>query len=126
MTGNQPDRQPVFSPTSLAVIAWLPRCGVSSFQIRFSEEQPVAWTAVAELPDGRFDAAAGNNPDIAVIRLAETLVDGGQCRHCNRPTGFEPNWEIVWDDGVLPICWATYDPETDSIRPGCGRDRSKA
>ena len=79
MTVNTPS----LSPVSDAALRMFPRLGSSGFQIRYSDEpRPVVWLAVAEFtqPSGPVhEAAAGLTPDIAIFRLLETLLDGGQC-----------------------------------------------
>lgn len=67
-------------------------------QIRFVDDpEPVIWCCVtthyldeAGMPTNDtnnrlvVEAAAGWTVGIALKRLAETLIDGGQCRHCGR------------------------------------------
>jgi hypothetical protein len=75
-----------------AAVDLLGRTGADSMQIRYSDdEQPVVWFAVALYRDGKWETASAANPLRAILRLGEQLLDGGQCRHCNRPTGLEPD-----------------------------------
>lgn len=105
-------------PRFTAVVDMVGRTGAKEIQIRYSdEEKPTVWFAVAVYSDDRFDCGAGADPYMAVCRLLDQLVDGGQCTHCGRPTGFSP------DPDSLPlgdvVCWYQYDPSTKKIVRGC-------
>lgn len=94
------------------------RTGASAFQIRYSDdEQPVVWMAVAEYPGQKREVAAGFTPVKAMFRLLEALVDGGQCKHCSRPTGVSEDFTTM-PAGDL-VCWYQYDPELKTFRRGC-------
>jgi len=114
---NAPHEDPRFA----AAIALIGRTGAKSTQIRYSDdEQPVVWMAVAEYPRGRWDAAAGRDPLTAVLRLCETLMDGGTCAHCGRPTGFDADdqdFDQLGTDAI--ICWTQWDPELKTFRRHC-------
>ena len=104
-------------PRVTALIAMIGRTGAGSFQIRYSDdEDPVVWIAVSE-HHGHHTAAGGMTPLEAVYRLAELLIDGGECQHCHRPTG------VTLDHDDMPldplICWYQYDPELATYRRGC-------
>jgi hypothetical protein len=105
-------------PRFLATIDLIRRTGAESFQIRYhDDEEPLVWIAIAEF-EGNWEAAASLNPVTAVWRLAETLIDGGICRHCTRPAGVTDDWT-----GRMPldelICWYRYDPELKKYRRSC-------
>ena len=105
-------------PRFLATVDLIRRTGAKEFQIRYSDDEaPMIWLAAAGFR-GHWEAAAALNPVTAVWRLAETLMDGGQCRHCNRPTGVSDDWT-----GSMPleriICWYRYDPELKKFRRSC-------
>lgn len=114
----------------LAVVDLIRRTGAHAFQIRYSDdEQPVVWMAVArwQMRNGQpvkgggkvaWETAAGLDPITAVFRLVETIIDGGHCAHCQRPSGVTDDWE-----GRMPlerhICWYRYDPELKTFRRSC-------
>jgi hypothetical protein len=103
----------------LAAVAMVQRTGSSQFQLRWSDdEEPTVWFAVALYPDGRWDTAAGRNPWVAVSRLLETVIDGGFCTHCRRPTGLDPDSLDTMPLNDL-VCWYQYDPELKTFRRGC-------
>jgi hypothetical protein len=110
--------EPKTDPRHMAAIDLLRRTGIASYSVRYSDdEQPVVWMAVAVYPDGRWEAAAGHDFVEATFRLCDQLIDGGQCRHCGRPAGFEASL----DDMPLSelICWQQYDPELETFRRSC-------
>jgi hypothetical protein len=113
-----------------ACVALIGATGAQEFQLRYSDdEQPVVWIAVARhrIRGGRpvggkrgrevWESAAAMDPLNAAFRLCETLVDGGQCQHCSKPTG------VTLDFGAVPmrdtVCWYQYDPELEVFRRGC-------
>ena len=112
-----PDLAP--GPKMTAGITMLRRTGATQVQIRYSDdEQPVIWMAVAGYPGDRWETAASLDPERAVLRLCEQLIDGGQCTHCRRPAGFEPDaLESMPADRAF--CWYQWDPELAVFRRGC-------
>ena len=105
-------------PRFIAAIDLLRRTGARRIQIRYSDdEQPVVWFLVASYGGGRWDTAAGPNPLIAALRLCESLIDGGQCKHCNRPSGFDEDFDTMPLNDV--VCWYQFDPELATFRRGC-------
>jgi hypothetical protein len=117
-------------PRLTAAIDLVGRNGARSIQIRFSDdEEPTVWMAVAEFRldaaghvtkgegDVHYEAAGALHPLAALFRLCGQLMDGGQCTHCDRPTGFDE------DFGTMPldelICWYQWDPERATFRRGC-------
>lgn len=54
-----------------------------------------------------LDAAAGHE-----------VLDGGQCQHCGRPTGFE---SYVTDTmpATAVVCWYQYDQDENEYVRGC-------
>jgi hypothetical protein len=112
---------PTQDPRFVAAVDLIGRTGAKQFQIRYSgDEQPVVWAAVVIYGDGA-EAAGALHPTVAVLRLAELLVDGGQCTHCRRPTGLDPDSidRLPFDDVV---CWYQFDPELATFRRGCAGD----
>jgi hypothetical protein len=102
-----------------AAVALIGRTGAQGFQLRYSDDEtPTVWFAVAQYADGRGEAAAALDPLLAVLRLAERLLDGGTCTHCNRPTGFEPDRLEQMPLSAL-VCWYQYDPELRTFRRAC-------
>jgi hypothetical protein len=106
-------RDPRFAPT----VELIGRTGAEEFQIRFSEEElPVVWVAAARWGE-HWECAGAMDPVRAVFRLADTVIDGGKCTHCARPTGFTPDFDPM----PMPeqICWYQWDPELATFRRGC-------
>ena len=106
----------------MALVELIGRTGAQAFQLRYSDdEQPVVWIAVAGYKrDPRnmvYEVGASTSPDRAAFRLAEALVDGGQCTHCKRPTGVDDSWDSMPLDQL--VCWYQYDPELKTFRRGC-------
>lgn len=112
-------------PRLAAAVELIGRTGALNYQIRYSEAEdgvPAVWAAVASYPGDRYEVDAAFDPLQATFRLATRLVDGGQCSHCHRPTGFDE------DFGTMPlgdlVCWYQYDPERETFRRGCeGNDK---
>lgn len=116
-----------FTPKMTAAIDLLRRCGTDSFQLRYSDdEEPVVWMAVATIHEkiagtkNASEAAASIHPEEAVLRLCAQLIDGGTCRHCGRPTGFERTIDPM--PMARTICWYQFDPELVVFRRGCEGD----
>lgn len=113
------------TPLMTASIDMIHRLGSTSWQLRYQDdEEPVIWMAAAGFQrDGKevFEVDAGLSPERATFRLLERLADGGQCQHCQRPTGVTEDFE-----GNMPadelVCWYRYDPELKTFRRGCEGD----
>lgn len=115
-------------PRLAAGVALLGRCGARDLQIRFSDDElPVVWFAVASFErDGLevHETAAAMEPVMAVLRLCESVIDGGRCVHCERPSGFEPDHATPTDTPLAHlICWYQWDPELVTFRRGCEGDQ---
>jgi hypothetical protein len=111
-------------PRVVAAIDMVRRTGAETFQIRYQDDEvPVVWLAVGGYSGGRWEAAAAMNPLRAVLRLCERLIDGAQCVHCKRPTGFEAD-DIESPPEVFDklVCWYQFDPELNTFRRGCEGD----
>jgi hypothetical protein len=105
-----------------AALELIQRTGASGVQIRYSDDElPTVWFVVAKYPEGQMEVDASLNPLRAVLRLCERLVDGGQCVHCKRPAGLEPD-HIDTMPLNQTICWYQYDPELKKFRRGCEGD----
>lgn len=104
----------------MAGVDLLGRAGADQFQIRYDagddDAGPVIWMAAAQWNE-HWEAAAAMGPVGAVMRLCEQIIDGGQCKHCRRPTGFSPDPEAMPLDTL--VCWYQYDPELATFRRGC-------
>jgi hypothetical protein len=106
-------------PKLLAAIDFIRRTGARSVQVRYSDdEEPVVWFVVASFDGDRHEVDASLHPTRAALRLCERLADGGQCRHCGRPTGLEPDSLDTMPLDEL-VCWYQYDPELATFRRGC-------
>lgn len=117
---------PVADAKLTAGVDFIRRTGSKTFQLRYSDdEQPVVWIAVAGYPDERHEVDASLDPIRAVLRLCERLADGGQCVHCGRPTGLDPDTIETMPLNDL-ICWYQFDPELRTFRRGCeGNERDE-
>lgn len=110
----------VFEPKAMAAVELLGRTGASSFGVRSSDdEQPVVWIAVVGYGGRGWEAAAGHDPSEATLRLAEQLVDGGNCAHCHRPTALAMEHDETFPVPGHDCCWYAYDPELNTFRRGC-------
>lgn len=105
-------------PRFVALIAFLEKTGLSEFQLRWhDEEEPTVWIAVGRWKHGD-EAGGGITPYRAILRLAETITDGGECAFCERTTGITDEWREDMPFARL-VCWWTYDPEKQVFRRGC-------
>ena len=116
----------------VACVEMVGRVGASGFELRYDDnegEGKVVWMALTEFKrksplkgikvvNTITEVAAGLTPEQAAFRLLETLVDGGQCQHCRRPTGITSDWDEM--PAGKSICWYQYDPELKRFRRGCG------
>jgi hypothetical protein len=101
-----------------AVADMIGRTGAQQFQIRFSDdEDPTIWMAAAQWKDV-WECAAALTPDKASIRLAETVMDGGECTHCHKTTAVSHEWRLP-TPLQKAVCWYVYDPETKKFRRSC-------
>lgn len=109
----------------LAATEFIRRTGAAQVQMRYSDDEyPVIWLAIAvyngENPTKivGVEVDASTSQTRAILRLCERLADGGQCLHCKKPMGLEPDmlWRMPFDD---KICWWQYDPELKTFRRGC-------
>lgn len=106
----------------LAGVELISHTGAATFQLRYSDdEEPVVWTAVASYVSKgppRWECAGALDPETAVLRLCEELIDGGQCTHCKRSTGFSAKGD---QDGFWPevICWYLWNPKTEKFERSC-------
>lgn len=112
----------VHSPKFTAGLDLLRRSGASEVQIRWSDDdEPTVWFVVAIFDAEHWETNAAPDPVSAVMRLCDTLINGGTCVHCHRPSGFEEDHEHrEADELMLPmICWFVWDPESESFKRGC-------
>ena len=115
---DQSDRLPqVEDPRFLPAVDMIGRTGAEQFQIRYcEEEEPVIWMCSARWGE-RWETAAALNPIVALFRLCDQVVDGGICIHCNRPTGFIPDFNPMPAENWL--CFYKWDPELRTFRRSC-------
>jgi hypothetical protein len=106
-------------PRLPAAVALLGRTGAEEFNLRFSpeDEPPITWTALARWGDGRWECAASMDPLQAVFRLCDQVIDGGQCTHCKKGTGFTAELDSM--PLTQFVCWYQWDPELKTFRRGC-------
>jgi hypothetical protein len=109
-----------------AAIDLLRRTGMQEFQLRWhDDEEPTVWMAVGSWPRPGgtvYEAAGAMRPEVAVFRLCETVMDGGMCTHCKRPSGFSEHVDALPLD--THVCWYQWDPELATFRRGCEGDKS--
>jgi len=127
----------------MACVDLIRRTGSDAFQLRYSDdEEPTVWMAVATYPNAKVipnvggagkqlrrqhkaECASGLDPIVAVHRLAQLLIDGGQCVKCRRSTMLEESWQRpvteVWPVLGDEFCWRVYDPELATFTIGCER-----
>jgi len=134
MTHNpRPDLDPRFG----AAVQLLERTGARQFRIGYSDPDqggPVVWWATATwgmdpstgkpmAKGGRLmhEAAGAMNGLRAVLRLCETVIDGGECSHCHLPTIFVEDSDTELLDRMG--CVYAWDPELATFRRGCEGDQ---
>lgn len=105
------------NPKYAACFTLLQRTGARQVQVRYhDDEEPVLWLAYGEWPHGA-EAAGGLTPFRALFRLVESVVDGGRCAHCGKPSGITEHFEPMPLDKAF--CWWQWDPETELFRRSC-------
>lgn len=105
-------------PRLTAAIEMLHRTGSTQFQLRYSDdEKPTIWLAVGKWGQ-HYETAAGLGPLTATIRLAELVIDGGQCAHCRKPCGLWDRWQET-PPLHTHLCWYVFDPELAKFRRSC-------
>jgi hypothetical protein len=110
---------PKVEPKMVAAIEFIRRTGARRVQIRFhDDEEPTVWMVVASYDGDRHEVDASLDPTRAALRLCERLADGGECVHCHRPTGLEPD-SLDRMPMDRAICWYQWDPELEKFRRGC-------
>jgi hypothetical protein len=127
--------EPELDERMTEAIKLLQRVGARDFELRYSEPEadgsPVVWIAIVGMsvhggrPRGtgkinHHATASALTPESAVFGLCDDLIDGGQCTHCDRPTGFSEGFKSMPLDAA--ICWYQWDPEMKTFRRGCEGD----
>jgi hypothetical protein len=110
-------------PKFLAAVDLIRRTGAAAFKLRHYSEKDkpkIVWVACVTYPDGKAEVDASQNALSAVLRLAERLLDGGQCQHCGRPSGLDPDSldRMPVDEFV---CWYQFDPGSAKFIRGCAK-----
>lgn len=117
-------------PRFIAGVDLLARTGSASFTLRHSPDDdgdPIVWTAIVEYHvmygiarKKMWQVAAGLDPVSAVMKLCETVIDGGTCAHCGTMTTFSADL----DNTILELasCVYAWDPELKTFRRGCEGD----
>jgi hypothetical protein len=92
--------------------------GADEVKIWYCDEEkpPVIWVCAARW-GGRWECAASTHALESVFRLCDQVIDGGQCTHCDRPTGFSQDVDTMPMDDL--VCWYQWDPELSEFRRGC-------
>lgn len=102
-----------------AAVNLLGHTGADEVHIRYCEEDPdgpIVWFALARW-GSKWESAGAMNPLLAIFRLCDEVIDGGQCTHCDRPTGFVPDLDQMPLDEF--VCWYQWDPSRREFRRGC-------
>lgn len=107
-----------------ACAAMLGRMAVREMRVGFTppeDGQPIVWYCVAFFTShDRWEAEAGMEPELAMYRLLELVMDGGKCAHCERPSGVIRDRQAAeMIDGGAFVCWYAYDPELKTFRREC-------
>lgn len=106
-----------------AVADLVGRTGAADFSIEHHEVEQggmTSWLCYVRYQRGAWEVCAAPDPATAAVRLAEALVDGGQCAHCGRPTAVDVNWLNPLPSGAdAPWCAYVYDPSTRRFVRGC-------
>lgn len=101
----------------LAAVDMIGHTGSESFEMRYSDdEEPVIWMAVGKWGD-IYEVGASTSPVRAALRLLDTVMDGGTCQHCGRPTGVSEDFDSMPLSDLF--CWYQFDPELKKFRRGC-------
>ena len=104
-----------------AALDLLGHTGAAEVKIWYCDEEkpPLVWVCAARWAryGGRWELAAATHPLAAVFRLCDQVIDGGECTHCHRPTGFSPDLDPLPLDAL--VCWYQWDPELSEFRRGC-------
>jgi hypothetical protein len=125
MTKRKADRDAADMRNKIdAAVQMIGRMGGAEFQLRFDDRDvddgtPVVWSALARWDDV-WQAAGGLDPWQAVLRLLESVGDGGTCTHCGKPTAVDdsPPDALISSTESL-VCWYRYDPELVTFRRQC-------
>jgi hypothetical protein len=111
------------APIVVAALNLIGQTGAKAVRVRYQDDEPpTVWVALAEYGGERSLLGAGLSPLAAVLDLCETVIDGGECQYCKKPTG------LVGPDDLFPdllddvICWYAWDPELSTFRRGCEGD----
>lgn len=111
-----------------AVAELIGRTGATDFNVEWHELENrgndgkirITWFVYAGYPSGHWEIGAAPDPVRAAIRLAEAVVDGGRCTHCNRMSTVDHNWQHpVSADDAAPWCAYIYDPSTNKFVRSC-------
>ena len=113
----------VVSPQLKAGIELLRRSGLVEFQIRFQDDEtPTVWIAVGAWSGERFETASALAPDLAVRRLVDQVVDGGECAHCHRPTVVLHDASDFSLSTIDALCAYWYDIVDETYRRACRKE----
>lgn len=120
-TGSTTTPRGTDDPRLPAAVDMIERTGAHQFVLRWCDEgeregEPVVWLAMARHVR-HWSVAAGLTPQAAVFALCDSLVDGGTCTHCQRPTGFAPDLDAMPLDAL--VCWYQYDPGAQRFGRSC-------
>lgn len=119
-------------PRFVAAVDLLGRSGARQVSIRYcDEEEPLVWIAAAMWETGArtvhgdisgnvWQAAGSTEPWKAMMNLLETVLDGGECQHCHKPTSVDdgPEDKLLHELNPL-VCFYRFDPELATFRRMC-------
>ncbi len=97
------------------------RCGVRAASAHIEVSMtPAVFVLRCSWDDGRVDVMGGVTLAQAMFRMAQHIVDGGVCTHCDKPTGVARDFEDDLDAEIA--CWYQMDPELSRFRRSCEGD----
>jgi hypothetical protein len=117
-----PEEDITKDPRYMAAVDLIGRTGASQFKIGYTDDDapPVVWYVCALFGE-HWEVTGAQGPLLALFRMLEALIDGGECQHCHRPTGFEQST----DTDPMPlnelVCWYQWDPSTKKYARGCAK-----
>jgi hypothetical protein len=133
---SQPES--ALSPKFKAANDLLRRTGLTAIRVGWTDKEedgePIIWHVTGTWGRARYginkpahgkrimyEVAAALDPETAILRLCEAVIDGGECAHCHRPTIFIEDEDTRMLDQIGGCIYA-WDPELQVFRRGCEGD----